>query len=587
MYQGNVHAQSIDPEMGSVYLSNKTANSFTISWVSASQCVGEVHYGLAPDMLNNVAYDVCGKNIATNVHYIDLINLEEETAYYYAVLEDGVVIESGMETTYKDIGMPIIMGYTVYGQTVRLDDGTTVRSPIVYAVIEDNDSQGNSGESMLLSSLSRIAGYEDYLTLSSELSKARVSDGSSYFSFSTDEGDIIHLASHGYKNGELKGAKSVDTVFINKILDIGPLEMDCGWPPLPELIVTPDNRLLSYAGGSTTFSVSNTGSGTMDWTASVTSGGSWLSIASGASGTNSGTITVSFRDNGYSCSSRGGKIKVSAPGAASPNQIEVTVRQEAHRGLIKISPSHQIVTSSSGTYTFTVSGPIIWTASVTSGGNWLSIASGASGISGTITVSFTGNTGATSRVGKIEVSAPSAAGSLKQTMLTVTQPGIGPAQEIHVYPGGSIQDAIDAAINRDVIIVHEGIYYENIYFQGKAITIKSTDPDDPKIVAATIIDGSKGRRHVVRFQDGEGSDSMLNGVTVQNGQGGNLFGAGISCGKSSPSIMNCTISGNIAGLGGGIYCRESSPIITNCIISENTAPHGGGIFCSESWWKIE
>ncbi|GAI61123.1 unnamed protein product, partial [marine sediment metagenome] len=34
-------------------------------------------------------------------------------------------------------------------------------------------------------------------------------------------------------------------------------------------------------------------------------------------------------------------------------------------------------------------------------------------------------------------------------------------------------------------------YYENINFLGKAITVRSTDPNDPNVVAATIIDGNQ------------------------------------------------------------------------------------------------
>jgi len=58
-------------------------------------------------------------------------------------------------------------------------------------------------------------------------------------------------------------------------------------------------------------------------------------------------------------------------------------------------------------------------------------------------------------------------------------------------------------------------------------------------------------------------------------------GGGISCYESSPTITNCTFSGNMATFdGGGIYCCESSPTITNCTFSGNTATsNGGGISC--------
>ena len=65
--------------------------------------------------------------------------------------------------------------------------------------------------------------------------------------------------------------------------------------PQPILTVTPDERNVSNASGTTTFSVSNTGTGTMNWTAESDTG--WADITSGVSGTDSGTITVSYEEN--------------------------------------------------------------------------------------------------------------------------------------------------------------------------------------------------------------------------------------------------------------------------------------------------
>ena len=39
----------------------------------------------------------------------------------------------------------------------------------------------------------------------------------------------------------------------------------------------------------------------------------------------------------------------------------------------------------------------------------------------------------------------------------------------------AIQEAIDAAVDGDVIIVHPETYYENIHFLGKNIVLTSTD----------------------------------------------------------------------------------------------------------------
>ena len=53
----------------------------------------------------------------------------------------------------------------------------------------------------------------------------------------------------------------------------------------------------------------------------------------------------------------------------------------------------------------------------------------------------------------------------------------------------TIQLAIHNSNDGDIIIVAPGIYLENINFLGKDIVLSSTDPQDPEIVATTIING--------------------------------------------------------------------------------------------------
>ena len=57
-----------------------------------------------------------------------------------------------------------------------------------------------------------------------------------------------------------------------------------------------------------------------------------------------------------------------------------------------------------------------------------------------------------------------------------------------LYP--TIQSAIDEAVSFDEVVVQPGIYYENINFAGKSIMIRYVNPNNPNIVAATIINGS-------------------------------------------------------------------------------------------------
>jgi len=152
------------------------------------------------------------------------------------------------------------------------------------------------------------------------------------------------------------------------------------------------------------------------------------------------------------------------------------------------------------------------------------------------------------------------------------------AATIHVpadYP--TIQECIENAVAGDSCLVAPGTYVESINFLGKAITVRSEAGAE-----ATAIDGNQEERRPVAFAGGETEDSVIDGFTICNGRV--CHGGGIYCCSSSPTITNCTISGNkSSSRGGGIICESgSSPEITNCIISGNVSGYGGAIYCDDS-----
>jgi subtilisin family serine protease len=97
----------------------------------------------------------------------------------------------------------------------------------------------------------------------------------------------------------------------------------------PVLSVTPDNQAVPEGAGTTSFNVSNTGIGTMNWSATVLLGHDWLSISSGSSGTNGGTIQCSYTQN-PTASQRIATVRVTAMGAAgSPRDVTVTQARQS------------------------------------------------------------------------------------------------------------------------------------------------------------------------------------------------------------------------------------------------------------------
>jgi len=200
------------------------------------------------------------------------------------------------------------------------------------------------------------------------------------------------------------------------------------------------------------------------------------------------------------------------------------------------------------------------------------------------------------------------------------------------YP--RIQDAVTYAEDGDTIVVDPGTYYsgysEFALIVDKAVTVTSRDPEDPCMVAATVIDGlaagaggSTFANIGVLFLSDTDSRTVLNGFTIQNcggiaqsggagdratGHPNGEDGAPIQGGAmivmpgASPIVKNCVFRNNSAtagdggdgvaadatnnagrggwggwARGGAIYCApQSGPTFVNCIIEDNFAQGGNG-----------
>lgn len=140
------------------------------------------------------------------------------------------------------------------------------------------------------------------------------------------------------------------------------------------------------------------------------------------------------------------------------------------------------------------------------------------------------------------------------------------------YDFDNIQDAINYSWNGDTVIVRPGTYNGSIYFNGRAITLTSIDPDDAAIVASTTL--TSGGNAVVYFNFAENLDSVLAGFTVVSQSARAIYcmlGA-------TPTIIKNVISGYYGvSNAGGIICNNiisggytGIETIENCVISNNT-----------------
>jgi len=123
----------------------------------------------------------------------------------------------------------------------------------------------------------------------------------------------------------------------------------------------------------------------------------------------------------------------------------------------------------------------------------------------------------------------------------------------------TIQSAIDAASDGNIVLVDEGTYYENINFKGKAITVASRFlvDEDTSHISNTIINGSQPSHpdsgSVVTFSFNCDTTSVLMGFTITGGIGkrytdpwGNTFrqGAGVDVLLSGAKIVSNKIINN-------------------------------------------
>jgi len=137
-----------------------------------------------------------------------------------------------------------------------------------------------------------------------------------------------------------------------------------------------------------------------------------------------------------------------------------------------------------------------------------------------------------------------------------------PAPAFLEVPGSypTIQQAVDAAGEGDVVLVAPGIYAESILIEGKAIVLAShyLTRGDPALIDQTVIDGGKSS-HAIEIAASVGPGTAIRGFTIRNARDGvrasgsfefthnrvTANGDGIDYESGSGGLVrNCTFDGN-------------------------------------------
>ncbi len=158
------------------------------------------------------------------------------------------------------------------------------------------------------------------------------------------------------------------------------------------------------------------------------------------------------------------------------------------------------------------------------------------------------------------------------------------AAAVHEVPQSypTIQQAIDAAVAGDTVLVAPGTYSglgnRNLDFLGKDIVLRSVAGAE-----ATIIDCEMGARGI-HLHSGETRAALVEGFTIRNGMAAYVYGGGLFCDGSSPTIRDCVVEAcrhsGTNGAGGGVCFRDSNALMERCVIRDcATEGFGGGIAC--------
>ena len=134
-----------------------------------------------------------------------------------------------------------------------------------------------------------------------------------------------------------------------------------------------------------------------------------------------------------------------------------------------------------------------------------------------------------------------------------------PAISINDLGYSTIQSAVNAAQDGDVICLKPGLYQEGITLSDKAVVLTSRDPNDPNCVNNTVIQGDMSKPVLSLNNNSEVCE--IAGLTLRAGS------VGIVGTATNATLRHCRIMDNLTH--GLELSRASSPYIRHCLITAN------------------
>ncbi len=153
------------------------------------------------------------------------------------------------------------------------------------------------------------------------------------------------------------------------------------------------------------------------------------------------------------------------------------------------------------------------------------------------------------------------------------------------YP--TIQDAVDAAADGDVVCVAAAVWDDRVVIQQRAIRLVGVGGANETVIRGWT-DGS-----VIRIEGPTSGPVVVEGLTIREGYSDN--GAGIEVAGASVVLRDLIVEDNEAPLGpsmtvdsrgGGLSATDAEIVVENAVFRDNTAHRGGGIHAEASTLRV-